>query len=49
MTGIAVPCPYCGHHTLYYPEGWVDGGPVMCANPFCDSNHPEETHDDQRG
>lgn len=37
---LAVPCPYCGHHTLYRPEGWVEGGPVACANPFCDSNQP---------
>lgn len=34
------PCPYCGHHTLYRPEGWIVGGPVMCANPLCDSNIP---------
>jgi hypothetical protein len=43
---LAVPCPYCGHHTLFRPEGWVEGSPVLCANPYCDSNHPpadEET------
>lgn len=37
---LAVPCPECGHHTLYRPEGWEIGGPAMCANPDCDSNHP---------
>ena len=33
-------CPYCGMHTLYKPDGWVEGGPVLCANPNCDANHP---------
>jgi len=37
---VNVPCPYCGHHTLYRPEGWVEGGPLACANPFCDTNNP---------
>lgn len=32
-------CPYCGHHTLYRPEGWQ--GWVRCANPLCESNYPE--------
>jgi len=40
--GVPRPCPYCGHHTLYKPEGWIDGGPVLCANPMCDTNHPPE-------
>ena len=35
------PCPFCGHHTLYRPEGWVEGGPLVCANPLCESNFPE--------
>lgn len=39
---LAHPCPVCGHHTLYRPEGWIEGGPAMCANPWCDSNHPAE-------
>lgn len=39
---LAVPCPHCGHHTLYRPEGYTEGGPVMCANACCDSNHPPE-------
>jgi len=42
VNDLAVPCPYCGHHTLYKPEGWVEGGPVMCANPMCDTNYPEK-------
>jgi len=37
---IGVACPFCGHHTLYKPRGWVAGEPVVCLNPFCDSNHP---------
>lgn len=37
---LAVPCPICGHHTLYLPEGWAEDGPVACANPLCDSNNP---------
>lgn len=35
-------CPYCGHHTLYKVDGWVEGGPMSCANPMCDSNHPPD-------
>ena len=42
-TGVSAPCPYCGMHTLYKPDGWVEGGPVLCANPHCDSNHPQES------
>lgn len=37
---LARPCPWCGHHTLYKPEDYINGGLVMCANPWCDSNHP---------
>jgi hypothetical protein len=33
-------CPYCGHTTLYKPEGWTWGGPLVCANPLCPSNEP---------
>ena len=39
---LARPCPACGHHTLYRPDGWIVGGPVECANPMCDSNFPAE-------
>jgi len=35
-------CPYCGHTTIYKPKGWVVGGPLACANPFCETNYPEE-------
>ncbi len=38
-------CPHCGHHTVYKPAEWVEGGPLMCANPMCDSNHPPEEPD----
>lgn len=34
------PCPVCDFHMLYRPDGWESGGPTMCANPGCDSNHP---------
>jgi hypothetical protein len=32
------PCPYCGHHTLFRPEGWAPGYPIECANPLCETN-----------
>ena len=38
-----IVCPYCGHSTLFKPEGWVEGGPLMCANPMCDSNPLEDS------
>lgn len=38
-------CPYCGHHTVYKPDGWVEGGPLACANPYCDTNHPPPAHE----
>ena len=42
MTEKQVVCPHCGHHTLYKPQGWVEGGPLVCANPWCDSNFPPD-------
>jgi DNA-binding XRE family transcriptional regulator len=35
---LAVPCPGCGHHTLYRPDSYT--GRICCANPDCDTNHP---------
>lgn len=46
---LAVPCPACGHHTLYRPDGWIAGGPVACANPGCDTNHPPELPEQRTG
>lgn len=37
---LNVPCPSCGHHTLYRRQGWIKGAPAVCANPDCDTNHP---------
>lgn len=39
-TFLAEPCPVCELTMLYRPDGWQIGGPVACANPACDSNHP---------
>lgn len=48
ITALPQPCPYCGEHTLYRPPGWVEGGPVACANPWCDSDMPPEDEDAER-
>jgi len=39
---VSPVCPYCGMSTVYKPDDWVEGGPYMCANPMCDTNHPPE-------